>query len=51
FNFPGLSENDVSIDVHNGRLTVSAGSNTSGEHKRDSAIRERRYGCQTFQLP
>ncbi|KAK0193392.1 hypothetical protein F5146DRAFT_1030416, partial [Armillaria mellea] len=32
FSFPGI-KNDVSIDVHNGRLTVSPESDISDNHK------------------
>lgn len=54
FELPGLRKEDVNIDVHNNRLTVS------GEHKiaeeRDEngyAVRERRVGrfSRTLQLP
>ncbi|KAK0494046.1 HSP20-like chaperone [Armillaria luteobubalina] len=54
FEFPGLSKDDISIDVHNGRMTVSAESRISEEHEKDGyAIRERRYGkfTRTLQLP
>lgn len=54
FEFPGLSRDDISIDVHNGRMTVSAESKISGEHEKDGyAVRERRYGkfARTLQLP
>lgn len=54
FEFPGLKKEDVNIDFHNGRLTVSAESNTSSEKNEDGyAVRERRYGkfSRTLQLP
>lgn len=54
FEFPGLSKDDISIDVHNGRMTVSAESKISEEHETDGyAVRERRYGkfARTLQLP
>ncbi|KAK0204397.1 HSP20-like chaperone [Desarmillaria ectypa] len=54
FEFPGLSKNDISIDVHSGRLTVSAETKISEEHDEDGyAVRERRYGkfSRTLQLP
>ncbi|KAJ8688710.1 hypothetical protein PTI98_013469 [Pleurotus ostreatus] len=54
FDLPGFKKEDVSIDVHNGRLTVSAESNTSAENKADGyAVRERRFGkfARTLQLP
>ncbi|KAK0193360.1 hypothetical protein F5146DRAFT_1030276 [Armillaria mellea] len=35
FEFPGLSKDDISIDVHNGRMTVSAESRISEEHEKD----------------
>ncbi|KAG6884813.1 hypothetical protein C0993_008032 [Termitomyces sp. T159_Od127] len=54
FELPGLKKEDVSIDVHNGRLTISGESKTSTEHdERGYAIRERRFGkfSRTLQLP
>ncbi|KAL0946915.1 hypothetical protein HGRIS_013076 [Hohenbuehelia grisea] len=54
FEFPGLKKEDVSIDVHNGRLTVSAQSNASSEREEGGyAVRERRFGkfSRTLQLP
>ncbi|KAK0214086.1 HSP20-like chaperone [Armillaria fumosa] len=54
FEFPGLSKDDISIDVHNGRMTVSAESKISEEHEKDGyAVQERRYGkyARTLQLP
>ncbi|RXW23154.1 hypothetical protein EST38_g2709 [Candolleomyces aberdarensis] len=54
FELPGLKKEDVSIDVNNGRLTVSAESKLSSEHNENGyAVRERRYGklSRTLQLP
>ncbi|KAJ7705188.1 HSP20-like chaperone [Mycena metata] len=54
FELPGLKKEDVQIDVHNGRLSVSAESKISTEHENDGyAIRERRFGkiSRTLQLP
>jgi len=54
FELPGIKKEDVQIDVHNGRLSVSAESKISTEHENDGyAIRERRYGkiSRTLQLP
>ncbi|KAK0444041.1 HSP20-like chaperone [Armillaria borealis] len=54
FEFPGLSKDDISIDVHNGRMTVSAESKISEKHGNDGyAVRERRYGkiVRTLQFP
>ena len=54
FELPGLKKEDISIDVHNGRLTVSAESKLSSEHNENGyAVRERRYGklSRTLQLP
>ncbi|THV05660.1 HSP20-like chaperone [Dendrothele bispora CBS 962.96] len=54
FEFPGVKKEDVSIDVHNGRMTVSAESKISEEHDHDGyAVRERRFGkmSRTLQLP
>ncbi|KAH6910299.1 small heat shock protein [Coprinopsis sp. MPI-PUGE-AT-0042] len=54
FELPGLKKEDVSIDLHNGRLTVSAESKQSSEHNENGyAVRERKYGkfSRTLQLP
>ncbi|KAJ3504176.1 hypothetical protein NMY22_g438 [Coprinellus aureogranulatus] len=54
FELPGLKKEDVNIDVHNGRLTVSAESKVSSEREESGyAVRERRYGkiSRTLQLP
>ncbi|KAG6868721.1 hypothetical protein C0993_011659 [Termitomyces sp. T159_Od127] len=54
FELPGLKKENVSIDVHNGRLTVSGESKSSTEHDEHGyAIRERKYGkfSRTLQLP
>ncbi|KZV96769.1 HSP20-like chaperone [Exidia glandulosa HHB12029] len=45
FELPGLKKDDVTIDVHNGRLTVSGAVNTSSEETKDGyVVRERRSG-------
>jgi len=54
FELPGLKKEDVSIDVHNGRLTVSGETKMSSDREESGyAIRERRYGkfSRTLQLP
>jgi len=54
FELPGLKKEDVQIDVHNGRLTISAESKLSSERDESGyAVRERRYGklSRTLQLP
>ncbi|KAF9531110.1 HSP20-like chaperone [Crepidotus variabilis] len=54
FEFPGISKEDVQIDVHNGRLIVSAEAKQSVQHdERGYAVRERRFGkySRTLQLP
>ena len=54
FELPGLKKEDVQIDVHNDRLTVSAESKISSEHEEKGyAVRERRFGkiSRTLQLP
>jgi hypothetical protein len=54
FELPSLKKEDVNIEVHDGRLTVSAESKISEEHEeRGYAVRERRYGkfSRTLQLP
>ena len=54
FELPGLKKEDITIDMHNGRLTVAAESNISSEHEEAGyAVRERRFGkfSRTLQLP
>ena len=54
FELPGLKKEDVQIDVHDGRLTVSAETKISSEHEEKGyAVRERRYGkiSRTLVLP
>ncbi|KAK7033294.1 heat shock protein 16 [Favolaschia claudopus] len=54
FELPGIKKEDVQIDVHNGRLNISAESKISEEKEQDGyAIRERRFGriSRTLQLP
>ncbi|KAK7037764.1 hypothetical protein VNI00_010725 [Paramarasmius palmivorus] len=54
FELPGLKKEDVQIDVHDGRLTISGESKISEEHQKDGyAVRERRFGkfSRTLRLP
>ncbi|KAF8920641.1 small heat shock protein [Mucidula mucida] len=54
FEFPGLHKEDVSIELHDGRMTVSAESKRSEEYTDDGyAVKERRFGrwSRTLQLP
>ena len=54
FEFPGLAKENVQIDVHGNRLTVSAESKQSEEFEEHGfAVRERRFGkfSRTLQLP
>ncbi|KAF7336783.1 Heat shock protein 16 [Mycena venus] len=54
FELPGIKKEDVQIDVHNGRLSISAENKISETHEKDGyAIRERRFGkfSRTLQLP
>jgi HSP20 family protein len=52
FELPGMSKEDVSIDVHPNRLTVSGQSTVSNQHEQDGyAVRERRFGKFTRTLP
>ncbi|CAA7260696.1 unnamed protein product [Cyclocybe aegerita] len=54
FEFPGVSKENINIDVHNHRLTVSAETKQSTEHEENGyAVRERRFGkfSRTLQLP
>ncbi|KAF8700516.1 hypothetical protein AX14_000419 [Amanita brunnescens Koide BX004] len=54
FEFPGVSKENVSIDMQNGSLTVTAENNISSEHDENGyTVRERRWGkfSRTLQLP
>jgi len=55
FEFPGVSKEDIQLDVANGKLTVSAETKQSTEHSDEGgyAVRERRFGkfSRTLQLP
>lgn len=54
FELPGLKKEDVNIDIHNNRLTVTGESKMSQDYdERGWAICERRYGkfSRTLQLP
>jgi HSP20 family protein len=54
FELPGFKKEDISIDLHNGRLSVTAENKISEEHEESGyAVRERRYGkfMRILQLP
>ncbi|KAK0494035.1 small heat shock protein [Armillaria luteobubalina] len=54
FELPGLKKEDVEIDVHDGRLTVSGETKISSEHEENGyAVQERRFGkfSRTLRLP
>jgi HSP20 family protein len=56
FELPGLKKEDVSIETHDGRLTVSAESRLSADSEDAGsgyAVRERRFGkiARTLQVP
>jgi len=54
FEFPGVSKDEVQIEVHQNRLTVSAEVKQSSDVDENGyAVRERRYGkfSRTLQLP
>ncbi|KAK0470271.1 HSP20-like chaperone [Desarmillaria tabescens] len=54
FELPGLKKEDVQIDVHDGRLTISGESKISLEHEENGyAVRERKFGkfSRTLRLP
>lgn len=54
FELPGVPKDAVQLDVHDGRLTVSAEATLGGELAEDGfAVRERRLGrfARTLQLP
>jgi HSP20 family protein len=47
FELPGLTKDDISIDLHRNHLTISGERKSSSEHKSDDnsyVIRERRFG-------
>ncbi|KAF9564159.1 small heat shock protein [Agrocybe pediades] len=54
FEFPGVTKDNIDINVQNGRLTVSAETKQSADHDENGyAVRERRFGkySRTLQLP
>jgi len=54
FELPGLSKDNIQIDVHNGRINISGESQISSDHEESGyVVRERRYGklSRTLQLP
>jgi len=54
FEFPGVSKENVKIDLHGEKLIVSAETKQSEEHAENGyAVRERRFGnyTRTLQLP
>ncbi|KAG8215558.1 small heat shock protein [Butyriboletus roseoflavus] len=53
FELPGLNSEDITIDLHHNRLTVSGESTTSNSREGAYAVRERHYGrfSRTLQLP
>ncbi|KAF9457660.1 small heat shock protein [Collybia nuda] len=54
FELPGMKKEDISIDVHNGRLSVSGENKLSTDHEEGGyAVRERRFGkfARTLALP
>ena len=54
FELPGLSKENIQIDVHNDRINISGETQISSEHEESGyAVRERRYGkfARTLQLP
>jgi len=45
FELPGLKKDNIAIDVHNGRLTISGQTTASTEENKDGyVVRERRSG-------
>ena len=52
FELPGLKKEDVQIDIHNNRLTISGEAKVSTERNEEGyALRERRYGKFSRTLP
>ncbi|KAF8348003.1 small heat shock protein [Amanita rubescens] len=54
FELPGVSKENINIDIHHDRLTITAESKISSEHDENGyAVRERRYGkySRSLQIP
>ncbi|KAM6501919.1 HSP20-like chaperone [Amanita muscaria] len=54
FELPGLSKENLDINVHDGQLTISGESKISSEHEESGyAVRERKFGkfSRTIKLP
>jgi len=55
FELPGVSKNDIEIDLHNGKLTVSADVGEPEDQKDEDGyvVRERRFGkySRTLDIP
>jgi HSP20 family protein len=54
FELPGLRKEDVHVDIHDGRLSISGETAAEAERERDGyAVRERRFGkfSRSLQLP
>lgn len=52
FELPGLTKENVNIDVHNNILTISGESKLSSERDENGyAVRERRYGKFSRSVP
>ncbi|TBU24582.1 small heat shock protein [Dichomitus squalens] len=53
FELPGINKQDVSIDVHNNRLTISGESRFENEDRKENGyvLRERRFGRFSRSLP
>ncbi|KAF9444435.1 small heat shock protein [Macrolepiota fuliginosa MF-IS2] len=54
FELPGISKEDVRLEVHNDTLTIFAESKSSSEHEENGySIRERRFGkfSRSLRLP
>lgn len=52
FELPGLTKEDVTIDIHNNRLVISGETSSSNEINKDGyVIKERRSGKFSRSLP
>ncbi|KAF8649624.1 hypothetical protein AX16_005713 [Volvariella volvacea WC 439] len=54
FELPGMKKEDIAIDLHDGRLTISGENEISSEYEENGyTVRERRFGkfSRTLQLP
>ena len=53
FELPGMKSDDITVNVHQNRLTVAGARNSHSHEEGGYAVRERSYGkfSRTLQLP